>query len=589
MKCKFTSLCFLLLISLSAQAQVKLRRICKSNLNSNITVVWYQYKDTCTAVEKIVIYARTSLSTPFKAIDSLANGSLTDYVHVGGQTFYQSGYYFIKYVVNCGGATVIYSDTMQVDQSAPNTLTPDSVSVINGHAVFGWVPNNAPNTEGYLLFKVTGSVNTVVDTIYGAGSNFYSDIALSDNPDRGPLTYKFAVFDSCINISSLGNPVQTIFLNLSQDTCKRQISLSWSKYVGWPVDSYEVFLYNNPYNAFVNPVKIGTVSGLQTTFTYQVGFVPNRDYYFMVRAIKSGAPYSGSSSNVAMIQSLFAASAGYLYIRKVSVVSGRVEIVWTVQYPQVISYFEVTKGQSNAAFYPLAKVFANGSATYTYIDSNMDPYKDISYYQIQAFNVCGAAAGTSNVSNNILLEAYNIPKGRSMIWNPYNTWIGGVRKYDILRSNTDTSIGAFDNAGTDSGALNQFSDFTVIDTTGNLGFCYYVQAIEGPGDTLGFIDTANSNVSCIIEAPIIYFPNALIKGGINKTFQPSFLYVDFSQSSYQIYNRWGAMIATGDDVRKGWDEKADGEFVESGVYFYYYKITGLNKEVYYYKGTISVL
>jgi len=571
------------------QAQVKLRRICVSKSNSDITVIWYQYKDTCTAFEKIVIYARTSVSTPYKAIDSLTKRGLTDYVHVGAALNYQSGYYFIKYVVNCGGAKSVYSDTLQVDQTAPGTLTPDSVSVVNGHAVFGWVPNNSPNTEGYLLFTVAGPVNTVVDTILGAGSHYYVDNAVNDNPDAGPLSYKFTVFDSCLNISSLGGSVQTIFLNLSQDTCKRQISLSWTKYIGWPVDSYDVFLYNNPYNPSINPVKIGSVSGLITSFTYQVGFVPNRDYYFMVRAIKGGAPYSSSSSNVAVIQSLFAGSPGYLYIRKVSVVSGHVDIVWSVKYPQVLSYFEVTRGQSGQAFSPLTRVDANGSATYTYTDLSADPYKDISYYQIQAFNVCGAAAGTSNVSNNILLKAYNIQKGRGAIWNFYKAWIGGVGKYNILRSNTDTNIGAFDSAGTVGNSFNGYSDFAVIDTTGNLGFCYYVQAIEGAGDTLGFRDTANSNISCITEAPIIYFPDALIRGGFNKTFQPTFLYVDFSQSSYQIYNRWGTMVASGNDVRKGWDEKTNGDFVETGVYFYYYKITGLNKDVYYYKGTISVL
>ena len=590
---KITILCFLLLISFIGNAQVKLRRICVG-ASGDITVMWYPYSDTCTAVDKIVVYAAKNTGAAFNAVDSLTSGDYSEYVHKGAKAVYGAGgFYFIKYVLNCGSTKIVFSDTLEVDITEPSPITPDSVSVINGKAVLGWTPVGAPDTKGYLLFKVENQgstvINQVVDSIYGRNSSEYIDTNISDNPNVSSQSYKLNVFDSCINISPFDNEVKTILLGLSQDTCQHEIFLSWTGYEGWPVDSYAVFLYNSSSLPLTGMRRVGSVSGTQNAFTYQAGISANRNYYFMVRAYKQGLPYSSSSSNVAIIKSLFSGAAGYIYIRKVTVADGKVKIVWTVEYPQALTYFEILSGSSKTYMTPIGKVNINNSTTYSFDDNNADPDKDVRYYQVQAYDICGAASGLSNISNNIVLKAFDIPKGRALSWNKYGTWNAGMGRYYISRSITDSNLVSFDTLGSTDSTIFQYSDFSVIDTTSDLGFCYVLQAVEGKGDTLGFMDTIYSNISCIVEAPIIYFPNALIRQGINKAFQPTFLYVDFSHSSYQIYDRWGNMVSSENDVRKGWVAMENGQHIEAGVYFYYYKITGLDKKEYYYKGTISVL
>ena len=57
----------------------------------------------------------------------------------------------------------------------------------------------------------------------------------------------------------------------------------------------------------------------------------------------------------------------------------------------------------------------------------------------------------------------------------------------------------------------------------------------------------------------------------------------------QIFNRWGKRLATLTHPSQGWDGKAGGKVVPSGVYFYAIKARGADGKDYKLSGDINVI
>jgi gliding motility-associated-like protein len=95
---------------------------------------------------------------------------------------------------------------------------------------------------------------------------------------------------------------------------------------------------------------------------------------------------------------------------------------------------------------------------------------------------------------------------------------------------------------------------------------------------------------CVDAEPIVYFPNAIQINGFNTVFKPKGLFLNNTESVIYIYNRWGELLHTVNDLNTGWDGKDQkGDFVQSDIYIYKATIVGINGEKLNFSGTISVL
>jgi gliding motility-associated-like protein len=121
--------------------------------------------------------------------------------------------------------------------------------------------------------------------------------------------------------------------------------------------------------------------------------------------------------------------------------------------------------------------------------------------------------------------------------------------------------------------------------------CYCIKSIENlPNSTFNRQDTTYSNVVCVDAEPIVYFPNAIQINGFNTVFKPKGLFLNNTESTIYIYNRWGELIHTVKDISIGWDGKDQkGDFVQSDIYVYKATIVGINEKKLNFNGTISVL
>ena len=104
------------------------------------------------------------------------------------------------------------------------------------------------------------------------------------------------------------------------------------------------------------------------------------------------------------------------------------------------------------------------------------------------------------------------------------------------------------------------------------------------------IDTAYQNI--IIEPDFIfYIPNAFTPNddGINDFFSGKGTFVGVYEMA--IFDRWGNLIFSSDDIAKPWDGKANkGAVIAQGdVYIYSIKITDFKKQKHIYKGIVTLV
>ena len=108
----------------------------------------------------------------------------------------------------------------------------------------------------------------------------------------------------------------------------------------------------------------------------------------------------------------------------------------------------------------------------------------------------------------------------------------------------------------------------------------------------GCMDTVMHHVE-ITPDYAIYIPNAFTpdENGLNDVFQPKGVGIDEENYVMYIFDRWGELIFTSDNFRKGWDGTVKGstKAVEDGVYVYKIIVRDLGGNEHKYVGHVTLL
>lgn len=102
------------------------------------------------------------------------------------------------------------------------------------------------------------------------------------------------------------------------------------------------------------------------------------------------------------------------------------------------------------------------------------------------------------------------------------------------------------------------------------------------GDTTGY----EIKEFCELTFPNIFTPN---KDGFNDIFSPHQMDNDIPQYELNIYNKWGVLVFSSDDVRIGWDGLVNGNDSASGVYFFVSKYTNLKGQIQTRQGYVELI
>ena len=555
-----------------------LRRICPNGADNNL--YWTNPVDTCSRFAFNIIWERRGPIGPFFPIDTIYNATQETYLHFNATPPLSepNSNYFIERRDSCGPDYNQYSDTLLVDVLPPAISELDSVSVdlISNRVLLGWSKNSSPDFDKYLLYVLVNGFFTAM-TPSETRDTFAIDLGTTD-PEKGSYTYNINTRDSCGKLPAFEKKHSTVFLSVTNDTCAKKYRLTWSHYIGWnTVKKYYIFKKANS-NQFD---LIDSVDG--NTNTYQSKYTTGNEYTFYVRAIKDTSVLITSSSNKAGFVSRLRQDPSSLainYIASGTPVDENLYLSFNTNKNDEVLKYELSildDRQNMISSISLKKSDINTQINLGLADKNRY------HFYISAFDVCNNISFVSDTSTNIVLSGNEINNIRSLTWNAYFTWNGGVDSYIIYRGSGDNGIFT----------LNPWKtklDTSITDNEQNVsmqgeGICYYILAKE-VGNTSNI---STSNRVCLSAKFLIHIPNAFTPGGFNSNFRPEGTLIDYKNSNMKIYNRWGQLIYDS-SINQGWDGKAtNGEYCEQGVYFYYLEIYSTKNEKQIKQGTFTLL
>ena len=145
-------------------------------------------------------------------------------------------------------------------------------------------------------------------------------------------------------------------------------------------------------------------------------------------------------------------------------------------------------------------------------------------------------------------------------FNPYQQWQIGVARYELFSINP-----TYQSATNLTNLLPSDTFYFHEEVALNQRvFCYQITAFEQDG----FSQISKSNIACVEINPTLYAPSVftLNNDGLNDKFEFKGIFIE--QFSVSIYDRWGSLVFSSNDIDNSWDGTINGEPAPDGVYVY---------------------
>lgn len=466
------------------------------------------------------------------------------------------------------------------DNKSPNQPYIDSISVMpNGNVVLAWhIPRDLDIVK-YIIVKNISSTFTDIDSVIGRNNTVYTFTTNEANSNAVQI-YTYAV-DSCGNPGSYDILPTTMFLQATYDKCAYKTSLNWNAYVNIPKGILEYRIY-----ASVNGspfLKIGSTT--QTNFTVD-NVPPNKNVCYFVRVVNTPQTIT-ASSNRTCIFSVQVPASNFVYIKKASVkdkYSAEVTVYLdTTATSQGVDIYRSTDGVN---FDVVTFLPYSGAAHFYYLDEKLETNEKNYYYKAVVRDSCGNSRTYSNIAKTILLKVKGDEENiftNHLDWNDYLGFAGGVSGYNIYRVINDVqSVTPVASTGP---MVNNYTDNLEDEAPNGSKIEYLIEGIEGLGNPYGFMESSKSNTVAVYMEGKIFVPTAFAPRGKNKLWLPVTHFVDKSEYTVTVFNRWGNKIFETHDDTKGWDGSGYGNDVY--VYLITYKnARGEYKEL---KGSVLLM
>jgi len=533
-----------------------LKRACLDRVTGELTLLLEPGKDTC-SFQKYRLWGRTDALASYELLDEATNFNLLTWNKVLPNKKKWELYVSSHFI--CGGRDSFLSNTLFIDDTPPSYVEPDSVSVdfLSQRVIAGWT--NPPDTDiwGYSLFKVDASGNNIL--IDEQNVLFYSYEVADFNSKSLGNKIAIAAYDSCRNggvISSYHSPVLLQVQTNPNYLCDKGIQLSWSPYIGWGVNEYEVVIRNASNNALIYRTR---VSGTTTNFNYTLPSLDvNLDVF--VRAFKAGSSISSTSNRVALFVSDFPKpnKATQLYFCSVSDIN-RIDLQGYSNPGDSFNVYYRTTGSAWTLTYN--ESVSGGTFNHSHFgnDTRLMPVE----FLLVRYNSCGSAADSSLIIRSIHLSATN----RNLQWNNNLQWSALAASEDFFIEKEES--GVWSDIGSTTGLIFELPPFgaywvrikgeTNLWSAEDRGYSYSNPVWVDLGFDSSLLDT-------------LLIPNAFTPEGNNPIFKISNPAISTGESTMYIYNRWGEKVFEGDAL-VGWDGRIGGDFALDG--FYIYKVTAL--------------
>ncbi|MBL7914833.1 MAG: PKD domain-containing protein [Bacteroidia bacterium] len=338
------------------------------------------------------------------------------------------------------------SDTMdqpnyiQVYDTLPPGATPIlSVSVVNNTSVeITWQNSSALDLGAYILYRLN-NVTGVYDQIYRDNTPNNSSMSVTSTyVDQGlatlqnVYTYKLQTLDQCEYALPLTASIPHTTMNVTAVPQNDDIRVTWTKYFGCNVSSYEV---NRVNLADGTSQLVATVPPNTTSYLDQGFYCPDEYSYRITATSLCGNAY------ISLSDTSVAVPANPLADQKVEVVRSTVindkdvltEWLPPVLAPNRVLQYNVLRSADNISFVEIANLPASALS---YIDYDTDVHQQEYYYRIDVVSDCEIAGALSNNSSSILLKSDWQNEKTKLWWTKYTNWDTGVDYYIIEQENS---------------------------------------------------------------------------------------------------------------------------------------------------------
>lgn len=201
-------------------------------------------------------------------------------------------------------------------------------------------------------------------------------------------------------------------------------------------------------------------------------------------------------------------------------------------------------------------------------------------YRINYDDACGNTSSAGlEVCPIVLTGSLASDNSITLSWTDYNGWVNGVNSYTVEKYDaTGTLLQSF-NAGTAT---------TLADNTNDPTNQLYVYVVLANANDTG-LGQAVSNRLTIIKEPHLSYPAAFTPNGdnLNDVF---FVFGQFVEKfEMNIFNRWGELLFTTDNLDTGWDGKFKGITQPEGTYAFIANLTDLTGRTHKRSGSVVLL
>ncbi|HEY9005975.1 MAG TPA: T9SS type B sorting domain-containing protein [Ohtaekwangia sp.] len=381
-------------------------------------------------------------------------------------------------------------------------------------------------------------------TIYSPSATTLTETIPSIRPENNYYCFRVDTNDPCANTVAASS---STICSLTFDAVAQnnQNKLSWAMAAAsgtHPLSDFTVMKNSTA----LTP----TFPSTQSSYT-DTDIVCGTAYTYQLQA-----NYPGNVKSLSLIKSLTAISTDVpTAIKDISAVvnpaGNEVQLTW-IQDPAF-----------NATEYTLLKS-ANGNYT-PLTTTDQTNFTDNSYttgsgscYKIQYIDACKNKSAQSLEACPVALTG-NVEGDNTIniTWTPYTGWTNGVKNYvieiydgngDLIDTKTQTTTTYTDNNQDPTNQVYQY----VIYAYANDG-----AVIQSISNALELIKHANINY------PTAFTPDHLGPSE-NETFKVFGNYI--SKFELQVFNRWGELLYSTDDINKGWDGRYSGKDMPEGTY-----------------------
>jgi gliding motility-associated-like protein len=459
-------------------------------------------------------------------------------------------------------------------------LTSVSVQPETGFAELTWSHVPSSFVAGFRLLYIINDAGFRFKTVMNPNTLNYIDSSRIDTSRS--VSYQIEAIDITGNPSQLSNILNTMFSEVSVDSCNKRILVKWNIYSSPPkkVTDYSILVSvtGGTYS------EAGRVTPDMNSFVLN-NFINDAKYCFIIRANLEDGTYS--TSNKACLITKMQRPPDWINA-DYATVNGKnnISLSFSIDPHSEINSFRLERKTENENDFSLVSQIESVNRLIMYTDNKADPFK-INYYRLLAVNNCANPVVSSNLSCNIVPKLNRDGNTINLTWNAYKFWLGEVIGYKVyintgggfheesLIQPTDTSY-----------TLNYSSE--MYDMTGN-NLCFYISASE-TANPYGITGVTESAPVCTESIENITVPNTFTPNNdlMNDFFRPilSFTPVDYH---LVITDRHNNILFESRDYMAQWDGKTNGSILPDGVYLWFLKVKTPSDKMITKSGTVTII